>query len=75
EEAPTGTILSAGAGVFAVARMYETQGAYLGEGGLSVEEVRDNWAKITDTTGQQVCNMAGDQSAKFFRLIQETEKA
>src|SRR6185436_10572422 len=48
EEAPTGAILTAGAGVFAVARMYETQGAYLGEGGLSVEEVRDNWARITD---------------------------
>ena len=26
---------------------------YLGEAGLSVEEVRDNWAKITDAAGQQ----------------------
>ena len=31
----------------------ETEGVYLGEGGLSVEEVRDNWAKITDPAGQQ----------------------
>ena len=42
EEAPTGTILTAGAGVFAVAKIFETEGVYLGEGGLSAEEVRDN---------------------------------
>ncbi len=39
EEAPTGAILAAGAGVFALARIYETEGVYLGEGGLSAEEV------------------------------------
>ncbi|MCA6295489.1 MAG: SDR family NAD(P)-dependent oxidoreductase, partial [Phenylobacterium sp.] len=47
EEAPTGVILTAGAGAFAQARIYETEGVYLGEGGLSVEEVRDNFARIT----------------------------
>ena len=45
DEAPTGTILTAGAGAFACARIVETEGVYLGEGGLSVEEVRDNWAE------------------------------
>ena len=35
EEAPTGAILTAGAGAFALARIYETEGVYLGEGGLS----------------------------------------
>src|SRR3989344_554235 len=39
EEAPTGAILTAGAGAFALARIYETEGVYLGEGGLSFEEV------------------------------------
>src|SRR5246127_3154166 len=48
EEAPTGCILTAGAGAFALARIVETEGVYLGDGGLSVEEVRDNWSKITD---------------------------
>src|SRR6202044_4022086 len=68
EEAPTGCILAAGAGVFALARIYETQGAYLGEGGLSAEEVRDNWAKISDTTGQQALRAAGEQTGKFVKM-------
>ena len=70
EEAPTGTILTAGAGVFAMAHIVETEGVYLGDGGLSVEEVRDNWAKITDPTGQQPYNAGGEQSGKVFRKMQ-----
>ena len=69
EEAPTGAILTAGAGAFALARVYETEGVYLGEGGLSVEEVRDNWAKITDEAGQKAYTQGGEQGAKWFRLI------
>ena len=67
EEAPTGVILTAGAGAFAVAHIYETEGAYLGEGGLSVEEVRDNWAKITDTAGQRAYVAGGEQVEKFLQ--------
>lgn len=70
EEAPTGAILTAGAGAFALSRIYETEGVYLGEGGLSVEEVRDNWAKIADPTGQQAYVTGGEQSGKFFRKLQ-----
>ncbi|MDB5496370.1 MAG: HlyD family secretion protein [Phenylobacterium sp.] len=70
EEAPTGCILTAGAGVFALARIVETEGVYLGEGGLSVEEVRDNWAKIIDPTVQQAYQAGGEQSGKFFRKMQ-----
>ena len=70
EEAPTGAILTAGAGAFALSRIYETEGVYLGEGGLSVEEVRDNWAKISDPEGQQAYVNGGEQSGKFFRKLQ-----
>ena len=70
EEAPTGAILTAGAGAFALTRLYETEGVYLGEGGLSVEEVRDNWAKISDPAGQQAYLNGGEQSGKFFRKMQ-----
>lgn len=70
EEAPTGAILTAGAGAFAMSRIYETEGVYLGEGGLSVEEVRDNWAKISDPEGQQAYVNGGEQSGKFFRKLQ-----
>jgi NAD(P)-dependent dehydrogenase (short-subunit alcohol dehydrogenase family) len=70
EEAPTGCILTAGAGAFALSRIVETEGVYLGEGGQSVEEVRDNWAKITDPAGQQAYNAGGEQTQKFFRKMQ-----
>jgi NAD(P)-dependent dehydrogenase (short-subunit alcohol dehydrogenase family) len=69
EEAPTGAILTAGAGAFALARIYETEGVYLGKGGLSVEEVRDNWATIEAPEGQQAYKAGGEQSAKFFRKL------
>jgi len=72
EEAPTGAILTAGGGAFALARLYETEGVYLGEGGLSVEEVRDNWAKIADPAGQQAYVNGGEQTQKFFRRMTET---
>jgi hypothetical protein len=68
-EAPNGAIVTAGAGVFALSRIIETEGVYLGEGGLSVEEVRDNWDKITDETGQQAYFAGGEQSQKFFRKM------
>jgi NAD(P)-dependent dehydrogenase (short-subunit alcohol dehydrogenase family) len=66
EEAPSGVILTAGAGTFALAQMCETEGVYLGEGGLSVEEVRDNWAKITDPAGQKPYANGGLQTQKFL---------
>ena len=69
QEAPSGAILTAGAGVFALARIYETEGVYLGEGGLSVEEVRDNWAKISAPEGQKAYVAGGEQGAKFFRKM------
>ncbi|HEX3920472.1 MAG TPA: SDR family NAD(P)-dependent oxidoreductase [Caulobacteraceae bacterium] len=71
EEAPTGAILTAGGGAFALARLYETEGVYLGEGGLSVEEVRDNWSKIADPAGQQAYMSGGEQTQKFFRRMTE----
>jgi NAD(P)-dependent dehydrogenase (short-subunit alcohol dehydrogenase family) len=69
EEAPTGAILTAGAGVFALARIYETEGVNLGEGGLSAEEVRDNWARISDEAGQKAYFNGGEQGGKIFRKL------
>jgi NAD(P)-dependent dehydrogenase (short-subunit alcohol dehydrogenase family) len=69
EEAPTGVILTAGGGTFAITRMVETEGVYLGKEGLSVEEVRDNWAKITDESRQSAYFAGGEQGQKVFRQI------
>ena len=70
DEAPTGAILAAGAGAFALSRLFETEGVYLGEGGLSAEEVRDNWEKIADPAGQQPYFAGGEQTGKFLRKLQ-----
>jgi len=69
EEAPTGAILTAGAGAFALSRIVETEGVYLG-GDASVEAVRDNWAEITDEAGQKAYVNGGEQTQKFFRKMQ-----
>lgn len=69
ENAPTGAVLTAGAGVFALAKIYETEGVYLGEGDLSAEGVRDNWSRIEDPQGQQAYFQGGEQGAKFFRMM------
>jgi NAD(P)-dependent dehydrogenase (short-subunit alcohol dehydrogenase family) len=69
EEAPTGHVLTAGAGAFALARIVETEGVYLGHD-ATVESIRDNWAKITDGAGQKAYLNGGEQTAKFFRKMQ-----
>jgi len=69
EDAPTGAILTAGAGAFALSRIFETEGVYLAEGGLSVEEVAANWEKINDTEGQKAYFAGGEQGQKFFRKM------
>jgi hypothetical protein len=69
EDAPTGAILTAGAGAFALSRIFETEGVYLGEGGLSAEEVRDSWDKITAESDQKAYFNGGEQGAKFFRKL------
>ena len=69
EDAPTGAILTAGAGAFALSRIVETEGVYLGDK-ATVESVRDNWAKITDEAGQKAYFNGGEQTGKFFRKLQ-----
>ena len=68
DEAPTGAILTAGAGVFSLARIYETEGVNL-NGELTAEGVRDHWAQISDEAGQQAYAAGGEQGRKIFRQL------
>ncbi len=68
EDAPTGCILTAGAGVFAMSRIFETEGAFLGEN-PTVEAVRDSWAQISGEEGQKAYFAGGEQGQKFFRKM------
>jgi NAD(P)-dependent dehydrogenase (short-subunit alcohol dehydrogenase family) len=71
EEAPTGVILTAGAGVFSVARIYETEGVHLAGRDLSAEGVRDRWAQIADEAGQKAYVSGNEQGQKVFRKMAE----
>ncbi len=68
EDAPNGVILTAAAGAFALAKIYETEGVYLGDE-LSAEAVRDNWGRITDPTGEQSYAAGQEQTQKFLRRV------
>jgi NAD(P)-dependent dehydrogenase (short-subunit alcohol dehydrogenase family) len=69
EDAPTGAILTAGAGVFALARIYETDGVYIDRERVTAEDVAANWAKIADPAGQEYYEQGGGQTAKFMRKM------
>ncbi len=69
KDGPNGAILTAGAGVFALAQITETEGAYLGQG-ASAEAVRDKWAQITDETGREAYAGGHMQTQKFMRKLQ-----
>lgn len=66
QDAPNGVILTAGAGVFALAQMIETQGAYLGPSS-SAEAVRDHWERIADFSTAQHYNAGAAQTQKFLQ--------
>ena len=69
EGAPNGVILTAGAGAFAMARIYETEGVALDRGSLSAEAVRDAWDQISDEAGQQAYAAGPEQTQKFLRKL------
>jgi NAD(P)-dependent dehydrogenase (short-subunit alcohol dehydrogenase family) len=69
EDAPTGVILAAGGGAFAVAQIVESNGAFLGQQDLTAEKVAENWSKISDMTGAKAYFMGGEQTQKFFARI------
>ncbi|PZO46652.1 MAG: 3-oxoacyl-ACP reductase [Alphaproteobacteria bacterium] len=66
QEAPTGAILTAGAGVFALARIVETEGTFLGAG-AQAEAVRDAWNTISDPAGAEAYQAGMYQTQKFLR--------
>lgn len=67
DQAPSGQIICAGAGVFAAAQVVETPGKLLGLD-ASAEDVAANWEEISDLTEAKPLGMGFEQSAKFFAL-------
>ena len=70
EDAPTGVIMTAAAGVFAAARIVETDGINLGHG-ATADDIASHFAEIADWSSAKHYGQGGEQSAKFFARLQE----
>ncbi len=69
EDAPTGVVLTAGAGTFSKAEIIESAGVYLGKDGVDADEVAANWGKIADMTGAKAYFQGGEQTGKFLERL------
>ncbi len=70
EDAPTGMILTAAAGVFAAAQLVETDGVNLGHN-ASADDIAAHFSAIADWTTAKHYGQGGEQSAKFLARVQE----
>lgn len=65
-DGPTRTVLAAGAGGYAVARIYETDGIWLAPSERSPESIAARFDEIADPAGQRSLAAGGDQTMKFL---------
>jgi NAD(P)-dependent dehydrogenase (short-subunit alcohol dehydrogenase family) len=65
KDAPSGMILAAGAGGFAAAKIYETQGIWLAPDERTPETIAARIDDILDLDGQQEYKSGSEQSMKF----------
>lgn len=67
ENAPSKTILGAGAGCFSVARIVESEGVFLGTG-ATVDDVAARWQEIGDPARERQLDAGFEQTDKFVAL-------
>ncbi|HYJ35542.1 MAG TPA: SDR family NAD(P)-dependent oxidoreductase, partial [Rhizomicrobium sp.] len=70
EEAPTGVIITAAAGVFAAAQLMETDGVNLGHG-ATADDIAAHFSGIADWSTAKHYGQGGEQNAKFLMRVQE----
>jgi NAD(P)-dependent dehydrogenase (short-subunit alcohol dehydrogenase family) len=70
DEAPTGVIISAGAGVFSSAQIMESTGINLGHG-ATADTVAEYWSKISDFAGAKHLNLGTEHGAHIFERLQD----
>ncbi len=71
EDAPTRTILGAGAGSFAVAKIVETAGMWLKPEDQTPEGIAANWDSISSPEGEKVLNAGFEQTVRMLALASE----
>jgi len=65
ESAPTRTILCAGAGGYATANMYETDGIFLPKESQDPDVIVSKWGELSDTAEHKALESGGKQTEKF----------
>ena len=65
ETAPTRTILCAGAGGYAVASMYETDGIFMPKESQNPDEIVAKWDELSDVSAHKALESGGKQTEKF----------
>jgi NAD(P)-dependent dehydrogenase (short-subunit alcohol dehydrogenase family) len=73
EQAPTKTIIAAGAGCYSVVKIHETQGAYLSADEQSPEGIAANWDAISSTEGEAIPQAGFEQTVKFTGMAAEAQ--
>lgn len=68
EGAPTKTILGAGGGVFAVAKMVEAAGVFLSQDDRSPEAIAAHWEAISDVSATVITGSAFDQTGRYLEM-------
>jgi NAD(P)-dependent dehydrogenase (short-subunit alcohol dehydrogenase family) len=68
DEAPSRTIMGAGAGVYAVVRVVETQGVYLAPDERTPEAIAARFAEISDIKTAQILEGAFQQTQKYVAM-------
>ncbi|MFZ5835434.1 MAG: SDR family oxidoreductase [Pseudomonadota bacterium] len=70
EDAPSGAIITAGAGFFAAVKTIEAQGMHI-PGAVSADDVAANWDRISDFTNPVTYESVNDGTARVFKLLQK----
>ena len=72
EDAPTGTIICAGAGAFAISQILESEGMFISNE-PTAEDIAANWDKISDMSNATPKAMGGEQTLKFVTMAMENQ--
>lgn len=70
-DAPTRTIIAAGAGCYSVVSIHETQGAWLAPEEQTPEGIASNWDAISATEGEAIPQAGFEQTVKFTGMAAE----
>ena len=72
ETAPTRTILCAGAGGYALASMYETDGIFMPKESQNPDEIVAKWDELSDVSAHKALESGGKQTEKFVMKAMAT---